>query len=173
MGATKQILGVGQHESELRCVQARQSWPLRRWARTFFAWLEEAPVRIAYFILVTLVLGTFIYAGAWRSGAMVPTVRDLSGKPLAGSTLAHYPLFQSFIYTLENALPLVKLGVDDKWTPDPAHGGSAWFPQYPYLDWLGWFNSYWFLAVSRWVIILLGWFQAAVLGAALTNRFKS
>jgi hypothetical protein len=43
----------------------------------------------------------------------------------------------------------------------------------PSLNWLGWFNSYGFLTVTRWVIILLGWFQAAVLGAALTNRFKS
>jgi hypothetical protein len=137
--------------------------------------MEEAPARISYSILLTLLLGTLIFAGASpvRSGAMIPTARDRDEQPLAGTSLDRYPRFQPFIYTLENAVPLVKLGVDDKWTPDPAHGGKAWFPQYSRLNWLGYFNSYGFLTFSRWVIILLGWFQAAVLGASLTNRFKS
>ena len=98
---------------------------------------------------------------------MITTTRDKDGRPLAGGALVHCPPFQPFIYTLENAVPLVKLGMDDKWTPDPAHDGKAWFPQYPWLNWLGWFNSYGFLNGSRQLIILLGWFQAAVLGAAV------
>jgi hypothetical protein len=158
---------------KLRCLQAHESWWLKRRARIIFAWLEEAPTRVAYFIFLTLLLGTLTFAGAYRSGAMIPTARDRDGQPLAGTALNRYPRFNPFIYTLENAVPLVKLGVDDKWTPDPAHGGKAWFPQYAWLNWLGWFNSYAFLSASRWVIILFGWFQAAVLGAALTNRFKS
>jgi len=36
----------------------------------------------------------------------------------------------------------------------------------------GWFNSYWFLVVSRVLLICLGWFHAGVLGAALLRRFK-
>jgi hypothetical protein len=160
---------------ELRRLQAQKSWRPWRDARIVFAWLEKAPARITYFILTTLVLGTLIFAGADRSGAMIPTARDKDGQPLTGAALKHYPRFQSFIYTLENAVPLVKLGVDDKWAPDPANGGKAWFPQKtcPCLDWLGWFNSYDFLTWSRWGIIILGWFQAAVLGTALTSRFKS
>jgi hypothetical protein len=95
---------------------------------------------------------------------------------LCGAALAHYPRFAPFVYTLENALPLVKLGMDDKWAPDPFHGGDAWFPGHGWswcLQWLAMFNSYWFLAGVRWFLILFGWFQAAVLGAALTSRFKS
>jgi hypothetical protein len=68
--------------------------------------------------------------------------------------MEHYPPFQPFVYTLENALPMAKLGIDDKWMPDPTRG------------------SYLFLATSRWLLILLGWFYAGVLGAALSGRFK-
>ncbi len=158
-----------------RCVKANESkWWIARRAKIAFAWLEEAPARILYLIAFTLLFGTLIFTGASPevSGGMITTARDTSQKPLSGAALDRYPRFQPFIYTLENALPLVKLGVDDKWTPDPQHKGKALFPEYPWLDWLAWFNGYWFLTMSRWVIILFGWFQAAVLGAAITSRFK-
>jgi hypothetical protein len=158
---------------KFRCLQAHESWWLKCRARMAFAWLEEAPARVAYSILLTLLLGTLIFAGADRSGAMISTARDKDGQPLVGKALNRYTRFEPFIYTLENAVPLVKLGVDDKWAPDPAHIGKTWLPQYSRLSWLGWFNSCGFLSATRWMIILLGWFQAAVLGAALTNRFKS
>jgi hypothetical protein len=156
-----------------RCLAAHKGpWYYRR-LKIAFACLEESPVRVLVPIAVTLALGTLIFAGAHCSDAMISTARDKDGQPLTGPALGRYPPFQPFVYTLDNALPLVKLGVDDKWTPDPNHKGRASFPRYSWLNWLGWFNSYWYLAICRWVIILLGWFQAAVLGAALTNRFKS
>ena len=161
---------------KLSCLRAGLlKWHPNRTAAIAFAWLEERPSRILYSIALTLLLGTLIFAGAGpnRSGAMVPTAKDSAGRPISGAALAYYPRYEPFVYTLDNALPLVKLGMDDKWTPDPNHGGDGWFPEYRWLDWLGWFNSYWFLTVSRWLLILSGWFQAAVLGAALTSRFKS
>ena len=159
---------------EFRCLEARERWWLRRRAMMAFAWLEEAPARIVRFIVPTLLLSWLIFAGASPdlSGAMITTARDKDGQPLAGIALARYPRFQPLIYTLENAVPLVRLGIDDKWAPDPSHVGKALFPQYTWLNWLGWFNSYGFLTAWRWLIILLGWFYAAVLSAAITSRFK-
>ncbi|AXC09695.1 membrane-associated oxidoreductase [Acidisarcina polymorpha] len=159
---------------EFRSLQASEKWWLKRRAMTAFAWLEEAPTRIVRFIIPTLLIGWLIFTGASPdlSGAMITTARDKDGQPLAGTALARYPRFQPLIYTLENAVPLVKLGIDDKWTPDPSHVGKSWFPKYTWLNWLGWFNSYSFLTASRWLVILLGWFYAAVLSAALTSRFK-
>jgi len=124
----------------------------RAWA-IFFAWLEEAPARILWLIGTTLFLGTLIFSGTDRSGAMIPSTKDRYD-PQASSAMEHYPPFQPFVYTLENALPMAKLGIDDKWMPDPTRG------------------SYLFLATSRWLLILLGWFYAGVLGAALSGRFK-
>lgn len=73
---------------------------------------------------------------------------------------AVYPTLNPFIYTLENAVPLVKLGQDEKWAPDRRYPGTNWF------------TNYWFLVWSRWLLILSGWIQATILAAALADRFK-
>jgi hypothetical protein len=159
-----------------RCLQAQKSWTFWRWLRIAFAWLEEAPIRICWSIAFTLTVGTMIFAGAFSSGAMLASVQIQPNAVLSNgeskNLSAHYPLSQSFLYTLENAVPLVKLGMDEKWMPDPKHKPQPWFPQFRWLDWLGWFNSYWFLVTSRVLLICLGWFQAGVLGAVLLRRFK-
>ena len=170
-----------------RCLQAQKSWILWRWLRIAFAWLEENPLRIGYSILFTLALGTLVFAGAVRSGAMIETIKtqpnmiatyeeslkgaarnpDQSNKPIS----LHYTSFQPFIYTLENAVPLVKLGMDERWMPDLQHQPQPWC-HIGWLGWLKWFNSYGFLVWSRWLLILSGWFQATVLAAALADRFR-
>jgi hypothetical protein len=166
-------------------------WPVlrhpNRLLQTSFAWLEEAPIRICWSIGFTLALGTLVFAGASRSGAMIETVQtqpamiasyteiikgavrkpDESIKPVS----IHYPSFQPFVYTLENAVPLIKLGMDDKWMPDRQHQPQPWC-RFGWLDWLKWFNSYGFLVWSRWLLIASGWVQATVLAAALADRFK-
>jgi hypothetical protein len=72
-----------------------------------------------------------------------------------------YPPFNPFIYSLENVLPLVKLGQDDKWAPDAAHKPRVLFASYRLLAWL------------RWVLIIAGWVQVTVLAAAVGSQFKS
>lgn len=151
--------------------------PNRSWAIAF-AWLEEAPLRICWSIAFTLMVGTLIFAGAFSSGAMIASVEVQPNALLpmpsgeSRNLSVHYPLSSPFLYTVENAVPLVKLGMDEKWMPDPKHKSQPWFPQFRWLDWMGWFNSYWFLVVSRVLLIFLGWFQAGVLGAVLLRRFK-
>ncbi len=170
-----------------RCLQARKSWFPWRWFSEAFAWLEENPLRIAYSILFALTLGTLVFAGAVRSGAMIETVQtqpamiatyvesakgsarkpDESNKPVS----IHYTSFQPFIYTLENAVPLVKLGMDERWMPDLQHQPQPWC-SIGWLDWLKWFNSYGFLVWFRWLLIVWGWAQATILAASLADRFK-
>lgn len=172
---------------KLRCLQAEESWFFWRRMRVAYAWLEENPLRIGWSIGFTLFFGTLIFAGASRSGAMLPSAHvqaamiasyneiasgarrkpDESIKPVT----LHYPEFQPFIYALENGVPVIKLGMDDKWMPDPQHPPQPWF-RIGWLDWLKWFNSYGFLVWSRWVLIVWGWVQATVLAAALADRFK-
>ena len=146
---------------KLRCLQAGKSWLLWRLWKIAFAWLDEAPQRILYSIAVTLILGTLIFGEAGFTGALAPTEKEaysafLLGKPMP----AAYPVLNPFVYTLENSLPLVKLGQDDKWAPDRGHPAAHWF------------TKYWFLMWTRWTLILFGWFQATVLAAALSNRLK-
>jgi len=39
-----------------------------------------------------------------------------------------YPKFNGVIYTLENSLPIFKLGQNDTWAPDPHYSPLSWFP---------------------------------------------
>ena len=171
-----------------RCLQAQGSWILWRWLKIAFAWLEENPLRIGWSILFTLTLGTAVFAGAARSGAMIETVQiqpnmiatyaesskgvarkpDEAIKPVS----IHYTSFQPFIYTLENAVPLVKLGIDGRWMPDLQHQPRPWFPQVGWLYWLKWLNSYGFLVWFRWLLIVWGWVQATIFAASVADRFR-
>jgi cytoskeletal protein CcmA (bactofilin family) len=144
-----------------RCLQAQNRWWLRRWWNYYFAWLEEEFLRIRYSIAVFLLAGSLIFGYAGAKGAIAPTGAKAYTAFTAGTPMpAAYPTLNPFVYTLENAVPLVKLGMDEKWAPDR---------RYPGTDWL---TNYWFLMWSRWLLILSGWLQATVLVAALSERFK-
>jgi hypothetical protein len=167
MQLSKHLEDKGDHEGakhvlyKFRCLQAQESGLLLCGLRIVFAWLEEAPARILWFIGATLLLFTAIFWHAGAAGALAPTEKDAyeaftSGKPMP----AAYPALNPFIYTLENALPLAKLGQDEKWAPDRRYPSTTW----P--------TNYWFLMWARWVLVVWGWFQAGILGAALVNRFK-
>jgi len=146
---------------KLRCLQAENEWFLRRRWAIAFAWLEEAPGRIWRSIACVLLLGWLVFGYAGSHGALAPTEAEAYKAFIAGSHLpSAYPTLNPFVYTLDNAVPLVKLGQDDKWAPDRRYPGTNWF------------TNYWFLMWTRWVLILFGWFQAGVLGAALLRRFK-
>lgn len=136
--------------------------PNRSWAIAF-AWLEEAPIRILYTITFAVALGWLVFGYAASNRALAPTdgeaYKAFTAEP-PQALPATYPKLNPFIYTLENAVPLAKLGQDDKWAPDPQYASKAWF------------TGYWFLMWFRWLLILSGWFQAAVLGAVLLGRFK-
>jgi cytoskeletal protein CcmA (bactofilin family) len=146
---------------KLRCLQAEKEWFLRRSWTIAFAWLEEAPSRIWRSIAFVLLLGSIVFGYAGSHGAIAPTESEAYKAFIAGSPLpSAYPSLNPFVYTLDNAVPLVKLGQDEKWAPDRRYPGTKWF------------TNYWFLMWTRWVLILSGWFQAGVLGAALLRRFK-
>jgi hypothetical protein len=95
-------------------------------------------------------------------GAMAPTNKDAFVAWSTGSRLdASYPKFNPFIYSLENDLPLLKLGFDDKWAPDQNYRAKDPVISYAILRW------------ARVVLVLFGWFQATVLAAAVASRFKN
>jgi hypothetical protein len=76
------------------------------------------PGRAVWWILLLSVSGWIVYCH--HAGAMVPTDKDACKEFKAGRLLPpHYPAFSPLIYSVENSLPLVKLGQADKWQPDP------------------------------------------------------
>jgi hypothetical protein len=165
-----------------RCLQAQKSWFLWRRLKIIFAWLEENPLRIGWSIALTLSIGTGIFTWGGSKQAMIETVRlqpamirsyeeAKTDRPVPNKPVSdHYPHFQPFVYTLENAVPLVKLGIDEKWAPDPRpEFCQPWLPSW---RWLYFISTYGILSFSRWGLIVWGWVQATVLAAALADRFK-
>jgi hypothetical protein len=147
---------------QLRRHQAESSSFVLKLAKVLFALLEGQPLWILVPIIGCTLMGFLAFWHASDAGAMAPTEKDAyfswsKGEPFPDA----YPRFNPFIYSLENVVPLVKLGQDAKWAPDPAHKPSTGFISYSLLVGL------------RWFLILAGWFQATVLAAAVGSRFKS
>jgi hypothetical protein len=141
----------------LRREQADVHGSVLRFLRTGIAWLEENPLRVLWLFAILAVVGTLVFWRAERVGAMAPTDKDAyaawaEGKPFQSA----YPRFNPIIYAVEDALPLVRLGQDEKWAPDPSRPPTC----------------YWFLAGSRWLLMLFGWVLATLLAAAIGDRFK-
>lgn len=157
-----------------RRVKAGTSWLPIRLLRIMFAALEERPSWIFLPISICLLVGSLFFWQGGRMRALAPTSTS-AYKAWTQSNLPDesYPRFNSAVYTVENALPVFKLGQNDSWAPDPHYTPINWFPRYPCLAWTAWLSSYGFLSGLRIFLNLFGWFQAIVLGFALTNRFKS
>jgi hypothetical protein len=157
-----------------RCLQAQKSWIPWRWLRVAFAWLEENPFRIGYMIALTLLIGTSIFTWGGLKQAMIETVRyqpnAITDKGEVKLVSPLYPKYQPFVYTLENAVPLIKLGMDEKWAPNPSSEfRQPWYPRISFLYFLsdfGWLN-FW-----RWALIVGGWVQATIFAAAVADRFR-
>jgi hypothetical protein len=146
---------------ELKRHQANAKNSMLRWGMIWLSWLEEQPLRIFWSVVLLTLMGSILFWHAEREGAMAPTneaafVSWARGTPYKFA----YPRFNPAMYSLENTLPLVKLGQDAAWAPKAMQHSP------------GWLTSYGFLAAARWFLILAGWVQATALASAIGGRFK-
>lgn len=147
---------------ELRRIQAKPSNRATRVWRIGFARLQQQPLWVLALIALTTSLATCLFWLASVRGAMAPTSKEAYLAWSTGSRMdAAYPQFDPLIYSLENDLPLVKFGLDDKWAPDETYRPKDPVVSYVTLRW------------ARVLLILCGWFQATVLAAAIGSRFKA
>ena len=83
------------------------------------------PARSVWAILALTGVGWILYRRSYLMGGMVPTEKDAAGDfQRDGRTPSHYGTFSPLAYSVENAVPLVKLGQADRWQPNPDPG--AW-----------------------------------------------
>ena len=144
---------------EMRRHEAGSSWLPFRWWK---AHLEKEPFKILVSILLLASLGSCVFWHAQYNGAIAPTSKEAYSAWSKGTPYnVAYPRFNPILYSLENGLPLVKLGQDEKWAPDPSHQTTSWIESYAFLSWF------------RWLLILSGWGQATVLASAIGSRFKT
>jgi hypothetical protein len=87
----------------------------------------EAAIGYGYYPIFSIeysltlgVVGWIVYRRSYLAGTLVPTDKDAYDEMHAkGEPPPYYPRHSSLMMSVENSLPLVKLGQSDKWQPDP------------------------------------------------------
>lgn len=188
MQVAKMFESAGDVEGSRHVVYEFHRWRARNsfWRPFSFLYdqIGEQPLRIAAPIALFWGIGSLVFWRAHRMGAMMSTekVRADAGEgkePGSGRSTPFYPA----VYVLENVLPVVKLGQDAAWTPDPQAQGT-WLPEWTWLDgvrrWAAkWRLTRWMVRLNyprlellRWTLILVGWALALILAAAIGEQFK-
>jgi hypothetical protein len=178
--------------------EAEPSWFDRTWMRiwtwivdrfaTFKRWLLKWSIGYGYYPLRALVplalltlLGTAIFGVGYLGGSMAPTERqayDCFEKQ--GWPPRHYQQFNPFVYSLENSVPLLKLGQDSAWAPDPGpreqeYPGVVNIAPFKWLArvaagyHLTWLAPPSLMRGFRWLQIVMGWILATLLVAGVTG----
>lgn len=78
------------------------------------------PARALWEIVGLSALGWIVYRRSYLAGGIAPTEKDAyKSFKHDGQPPQHYAPFAPLVYSVENSLPLVKLGQEEKWHPDP------------------------------------------------------
>ena len=78
------------------------------------------PLRAIWEVMGLSALGWILYRRSYLAGNIVPSDKDAYYSfKIEDQPPAHYAAFSPLVYSVENSLPLVKLGQSDKWQPDP------------------------------------------------------
>ncbi len=140
-----------------------------------------SPWRAFWISLFVICVGWFVFERGYHSSLFTPTedkaylvekdgTRRLSknGTPQISGD---YPKFNAFVYSAETFVPLLKLGLDEKWTPN-AHGGTTL--NVGMLGLLG-FPRTWgsLLRYYLWFHIIAGWVLSALWVGGITGLAKT
>jgi hypothetical protein len=92
-------------------------WKLALWATIGYGY---RPLWALCWILLFVAIGTIFFAWGYRTRLITPTEPDAYETFVTtGEPPPHYPPFSSFIYSLENFLPVVDLHQGTYWRPNP------------------------------------------------------
>jgi sRNA-binding regulator protein Hfq len=148
-----------------------RGWFARTWSRILRRTIGYGyyPEKALWWLAGLTALGLILFWGGYAAGSIAPTDKDAYGPFKQNSHLPpHYESFYASIYSLENALPLVKLGQVDRWQPDPNREWvckpAKWVPRSLCVA-LSPTPLRWF----RWAQICLGWILATLFVAGVTG----
>jgi hypothetical protein len=133
-----------------------------------------APLRSFWWLGGLTALGWIILRREGVAKSMVPSDKDAYALEKNNEPPAFQPRFVPFVYSLENSLPIVKLGQTDKWQIDSSlmkveDSSGNWFWRFWRLLKLPAFRVQCFL----WFQILAGWALATLFAAGVTGLVHS
>jgi len=130
------------------------------------------PLRALWWIAGFVVLGTILFRWGYDMRLITPTEEAAYREFVAsGDAPPHYPIFNPFVYSLENFLPVVELHQDKYWRPNPRHRVRGRVTLAGQLRDSGSLPSR-FLRWYLWVHILAGWTITPLLFAGLSGLVR-
>jgi hypothetical protein len=149
----------------------------RRWRNSMWGPVLEwtigygyDPLRAFWWAAGLSAVGWVLYRRAYRSGGMVPSEKDAYAELCGGKPLPpHYPAFSPLVYSVENSLPLVKLGQADKWQPDPQPGRASKRKRTSWKRWVPSANARSLLRCFLLLQIVMGWLLATLFLAGVSG----
>ena len=151
-----------------------QSWSQRAWSLMlqYTIGFGYKPLRALWWIAAFVGFGTLLFAWGYRMGIITPTEEPAYREYVAnGEAPPHYPVFNSFVYSLENFLPVVELHQDKYWRPNPRRivpGRTT--PAGKMLDASSMPSR--LLRAYLWIHILAGWTITPLLFAGLSGLVR-
>ncbi len=130
------------------------------------------PLLALWWIAGFVVLGAVLFRWGYYMRIITPTEEAAYREFVAsGEAPPHYPIFNPFVYSLENFLPVVELHQDKYWRPNPRHGvrGRVTLAREP-LDSSSLPSR--FLRWYLWIHILAGWTITPLLFAGLSGLVR-
>jgi hypothetical protein len=131
------------------------------------------PLRALWWILLFVVQGTVLFGWGYRRGLITPTEESAYDSFCRhGTPPPHYPPFSSFVYSLENFLPVVDLHQETYWRPNPRHrraGHKSAKPAESVRETVPARLLRWYL----WLHILAGWTITPLLFAGLAGLLRN
>jgi hypothetical protein len=129
------------------------------------------PLRALWWILGFVLLGALLFGWGYRAGLIAPTEESAYHAFIgSGAPPRHYPPFSSFVYSLENFLPVVDLHQGTYWRPNPHHQSSHRRRTLKSADDT---LSARLLRCYLWIHILAGWTITPLLFAGLAGLLRS
>jgi hypothetical protein len=101
-----------------------ESQPQRMWSLMlqYTIGFGYQPLRALWWIAGFVGLGTILFAWGYRMRIITPTEEAAYREFVtSGDAPPHYPVFNPFVYSLENFLPVVELHQDKYWRPNVRH----------------------------------------------------
>ena len=131
------------------------------------------PLRALWWVLGFVAVGTVLFRRGYQARLITPTEASAyEAFCRGGAPPAHYPPFSSFIYSLENFLPVVDLHQGTYWRPNPRHRptqGDAACAAETGREALRARMLRWYL----WLHILAGWTITPLLFAGLAGLLRN
>ena len=162
------------------------------WYRQIWPWLLKWTIGYGYepwialwWALGFVIVGYLSFALGYRAGVIGPTDKEAFRDFQAGRLSPGYQRFNAFTYSLDTFLPIINLGLKDKWMPDAIYNPNpkalegTWLGDFVgHRRWLNWltrrrfFNSGRALRVYFWCHLLLGWVLITLVVAGFTGIIR-